>query len=72
MTEETPNMHEGHEASCLCCVHMRLGFDPGWSSYTPGEGPMLVCSKGRFAETGNMREVHEIARHCDVFHGREP
>lgn len=30
------NMHQDHQATCLCCINFRFYNDPGYSEWTPG------------------------------------
>lgn len=67
------NQHEGHEATCLCCVHCESGDDQGYSSMTPGMGPYITCERGVFFMV-SPDEFHKIihkGRLCELFEGRK-
>lgn len=41
-------MHDGHEATCMCCRNIYfVPYDPGYSEYTPGNDLILECIKGK-------------------------
>lgn len=71
----TVNMHGNHEATCLCCKHLNMGYEGDYSDMTPGEGWYAGCGKSHFYLSGSDvdTDVHEVwikGRTCIDFDGK--
>lgn len=72
--------HEGHPASCLCCVHFNTSFESDWSDITPGAGLGYYCynqdsSWYQIGDLEDRQELHDklmVAQECEQFQGRRP
>ena len=77
-------MHKDHEATCLCCTHLRADWDPGYSDHTPGTPLSYRCNVHHEQRTpwsdmgewtlSDLVQVHEAfasAQRCDAFEGQD-
>lgn len=72
MNTQKVNTHGDHVASCLCCVHLDMGYEGDWSEVTPGRGQYCDCALGHFLGLDNddLHELHEFGMYCPDFKGR--
>jgi len=73
----TQNKHEGHRASCLCCIHLELALGAvHYSDVTPGDCGEVYCGRERFPAMGpdadflDLRVLHDAVDKCPDFRGR--
>jgi len=65
--------HNGHAASCLCCIQLYVRDEEcGYSEYTPGSPACIDCQKGHFKGdiydvTLLFQELHDKAQTCKDF-----
>jgi hypothetical protein len=71
----TTNRHDDHEATCICCEHFKLMYEPDWSEITPGEGFKMLCREGVYDHTrayyGPVHLLQSIGATCKLFKGRK-
>lgn len=70
-----PNMHDGHEATCLCCKYIRVYVGQHWSGIGIPE-PETSCSHGRHfsRDQWDQKSWHDVflrARHCPDCEARD-
>ena len=65
---EKVNIHEGHEATCLCCNLLHLIDEAGWSEWTP---PFFhaSCEKKHFntEDSGEGKSLFRRGKTCPDF-----
>lgn len=73
--ESVNNAHEGHCATCLCCVFLTANMGmPGYGEMTPSSPPVINCDKRVFklkqGDWDIWQILHDAAKHCTLFEGR--
>ena len=64
------NIHDDHEATCLCCKHLLADYEPDWSDITPGVGYQCICVEGHWKDDLQPFRWHkmvEFGRECKDF-----
>jgi len=67
------NTHQGHVASCLCCIYFELTAQGlPYSDFTPGDSATIECKKRVFdmiysPEQEDMHKVINLGQTCEEF-----